>query len=603
VSTSRLTKRATVAPSKLVAAGIALIGGIGLMAASASATPAAARMVGSAARVGAAPAVPTGALAVGALPAATRLLATVAFEPSSPAALAAYATAVSTRGNVLDGKYLTTAQFAARFGPSASTIAAVRGVLQRDGLRPSPVTPDHLAVGIRGTAAQFSRAFGTGFILYRLANGRLAYANTRAPRLPASIATAVQAVIGLDNLASPHPEDLVASTRAGGAAAARVATGGPQPCTAAQNEGSSQGAYTANQLASAYSFSSLYGAGDLGAGQTVAIYELEPNLKSDIAAYQKCYGTTTNVTYVKVDGGTGTGAGSGEASLDIEDVIGLVPEAKILVYQAPNTGTGAYDEYNSIIGQDRANVISTSWGLCESEEGSSAADAELTLFEEAATQRQSVLAAAGDDGSEDCGTNALAVDDPGTDPYVTSVGGLKLSKLGPPPTESVWDDSVGSGGGGISEFWEMPTYQSGARKSLHVIGAKSSGKPCGASKGTYCREVPDVSANADPYTGYVVYHNGHWTTIGGTSAAAPLFAAFIALTNASTACAGTNVGFLNPSLYSIAGTAYSANFYDIKSGNNDWTGSHPGDYAAGAGFDMASGLGAPDGATLSAALC
>lgn len=77
----------------------------------------------------------------------------------------------------------------------------------------------------------------------------------------------------------------------------------------------------------------------------------------------------------------------------------------------------------------------------------------------------------------------------------------------------------------------------------------------------------------------------------------------IALTNASPACAGTNVGFLNPSLYSVASTAYSANCYDIKSGNNDWTGTHSGDYKAGTGFDMASGLGAPDAASLSAALC
>jgi subtilase family serine protease len=547
--------------------------------------------------------VPIGAKAVGILPATTRLQATVTLEPKSPAALAAFATAVSTPGNAFYGQYLTTAQFAARFGPSASTITAVSSVLQRDGLRPSGVTADHLAIEIRGTAALFSRAFETGFVRYHLASGRTAYANTRAPMLPGSIAASVQAVVGLDNVASLHPEGLVATGRGGDAAAPRVATAGPQPCAAAKNDGSSQGAYTANQLASAYSFSSLYGAGDLGAGQTIAIYELEPDLPSDIAAYQSCYGTAAKVTYVKVDGGSGSGAGEGEAALDIEDVIGLAPKASIRVYQGPNTNAGAYDVDNSIISQDKAHVVSTSWGLCESEEGSSAAEAELTLFEEAATQRQSILAASGDDGSEDCGTNALAVDDPGSDPYVTSVGGLRLSTLGPPPKEVVWDDGSGSGGGGISELWQMPTYQSGAAASLHVISAKSSGKPCRAASGTDCREVPDVSADADPDTGYVIYYKGHWTSIGGTSAAAPLFAAFIALTNASTTCAGTNVGFLNPSLYSIASTAYSTNFYDVTSGNNDWTGAHPGDYKAGVGFDMASGLGAPDGATLSGALC
>jgi subtilase family serine protease len=575
------------------------------MAASASAAPiAASHTARPAARVGERPSVPTGAKAIGVLPAATRLQATVTLEPRSPAALSAYATAVSTPGTALYRSYLTTSQFAARFGPSASTIATVRGILQRDGLRPSAVTADHLAVEIRGTAAQFSRAFGTSFVRYHLASGRIAYANTRAPLLPGSIVGAVQGVIGLDNLAQLHPEGLVALRRAADRATPRVvAASGPQPCTAAKNTGSSEGAYTANQLASAYSFSTLYAAGDLGAGQTIAIYELEPDRTSDIAAYQKCYGTTAKVTYVKVDGGAGSGAGSGESALDIEDVIGLAPKAAIRVYQAPNSGAGAYDEYNTIISQDKAHVITTSWGLCEAEEGSSAAESEFTLFEEAATNGQSMLAAAGDDGSEDCGTNALAVDDPGSDPEVTSVGGLKLSTLGPPPKETVWDDNVGSGGGGISEFWFMPSYQSGAPASLKVINAKSSGKPCKAATGNYCREVPDVSADADPYTGYVIYYDGGWTSIGGTSAAAPLYAAFIALTNASTACGGTDVGFLNPDLYAVAGTAYSSNFYDVTSGNNDWTGTHAGDYNAGVHFDMASGLGAPDGATLSGSLC
>src|SRR5205807_3510586 len=133
------------------------------------------------------------------------------------------------------------------------------------------------------------------------------------------------------------------------------------------------------------------------------------------------------------------------------------------------------------------------------------ATAESTLFQEAAAQGQSVFAAAGDNGSEDCVNPVtltpelgLAADDPGTQPFVTSAGGTRMAPIGPPPTESVWNDSVLSGtcanslgtpvpcggGGGISEFWSMPSYQSGAPAALHVINGNSSGSPSGAA---FCR--------------------------------------------------------------------------------------------------------------------
>ncbi len=238
-------------------------------------------------------------------------------------------------------------------------------------------------------------------------------------------------MVGLDNLdqAQPlliHPRAHAARARA---ATPKVVTGGPQACSTAAGTASSAGAYTADQLASAYGLSGLYGAGDQGAGQTVALFELEPNRTSDIAAYQSCYATSASVNYVKVDSGAGNGSGSGEAALDIEDVIGLAPQANILVYQGPNRNANTLlDTYNAIISQDRANVISTSWGACEAqlqEEQSGRAASENTLFEEAATQGQTMFAAAGDDGSEDCsGSDTdLAVDDPASQPYVTGVGG------------------------------------------------------------------------------------------------------------------------------------------------------------------------------------
>src|SRR5581483_11910365 len=201
------------------------------------------------------------------------------------------------------------------------------------------------------------------------------------------------------------------------------------------------------------------------------------------------------------------------------------------------------------------------------------------------------------------------VDDPASQPFVTGVGGTRVNALGPRPSETVWNDGVATGasGGGISTFWKMPDYQTEAPSSLHVINGGSSGSPCGASSGD-CREVPDVSADASPSTGYVIYWNGSgsaglgapqgWQVVGGTSGAAPAWAALIALTNASGTCAGTPIGFANPALYNAAGSAYAADFNDVTSGNNDMTGINGGQFAAAPGYDMATGLGTPNGAAL-----
>jgi kumamolisin len=118
-----------------------------------------------------------------------------------------------------------------------------------------------------------------------------------------------------------------------------------------------------------------------------------------------------------------------------------------------------------------------------------------------------------------------------------------------------------------------------------------------------CREVPDVSADADPNTGYAIFYGGQWGGIGGTSAAAPTWAAFTALVNASSGCGGKAIGFANPALYAAAGTWFGSDFIDITSRNNDSTGTNGGRFTAGAGFDMASGLGTPVASALSTALC
>jgi hypothetical protein len=564
--------------------------------------------------VGAAPQTPARSQPLGTLESSTPLQTLVALRPTDAGALARYATAVSTPGSAVFHRYLSLAEFRRLFAPSGGQVAAVDAALRAQGLDPGPVSANGLLIPVDGNAGPIAQGFGTSLERYRLASGRIAYANTTAPQIASAVAPLIQGVIGLSDLSLPQPLGLERARqgrRVGARLRPRIVTGGPQPCAQAVNVAPLLSAYTADQLASAYNFSSLYGAGDLGAGQTLALLELEPNFTADIDDYQSCYGTSTTVNYVTVDGGVGSGAGSGEAALDIEVVIGLAPQATIDVFQTPNSPTGVIDGYSAMITDSSVGVVSTSWGSCEPLALAAVTSAENTLFQEAATAGKSVFAAAGDTGSTDCRSgpvSSLAVDDPASQPFVTGVGGLTLSSTSYPPSESVWNDSAttnGAGGGGISTDHTMPSYQAAASASLNVIDGNSSGAPCSAPPGSYCREVPDVSADADPATGYLIVFNGFYTDIGGTSAAAPLWAALAAVGDSSSPCRGTSIGFANPGLYGAAASAYSSDFSDVTSGDNAYTptGYSGSLYPAGGGYDMASGLGSPNGATLPAALC
>ena len=584
----------------LLAAATMVLG----LAAGALAAPETATEGASFTRVGRAPAIPSGSSAQGALPDSSVIDTTVALTPRDPTALSAYAQAVSTPGSPLYQHYLTVAEFAQRFAPEATQVAAVRAALEAQGLEPGPLAANGLSIDVTATAAQLSSALSTSFERYQVPSGRTAFANTTAPSIPSSVAGLVRGVVGLDTLQVPTPADVTVQRAPPGrgavrpAAMAHDAPGSSGAC----GQASATGGYTAAQIASAYGLDDLWAAGDGGRGTTIALFELESYSANDIANYQRCYGTSTSISNIAVDGGQGGGPGSGEAALDIEDLIGLVPQASILVYEGKNTGNGAYDTYRAIVSQNKAKVISTSWGRCEPQLGSSAAGAENDLFIEAVTQGQSVFAASGDDGVQDYGekTNQRAVDDPASQPWVTGVGGTSLTSGGPPPAETAWNSTwnggatSGAGGGGVSSVWGAPSYQSGftiPQSSVTCIGTHS----------TSCREVPDVSADADILTGYANFYNHHWNIFGGTSAAAPTWAALAALANSSAACSGRTVGFANPALYQAARTSYGSYFNDVASGNNSYGGLTG--FSAGTGYDMAAGLGSPKGAAVAAALC
>ena len=607
----------------------ALVALVLLICGSATSSASAAEM-----RIGRLAAVPAGARPIGAVASATRMHVTLSLRPRNPQAMAAYAQAVSTPESSVYRGYLSPAQFGRRFGASLAQIVAVKRGLRARGLHPGAVDAARLTIPVTATAGQLERAFSVSLRRLALHGRRTAVMTSAAPALDARIAHAVQAVVGLDSLSAPRPLLVRAPVRArrrpSAVSRATAHSTGTQACATAQAAASSQGAYTAGQIASAYGFSGLYAAGDRGAGTTVAVYELEPVLRSDLAHYQSCYGTHTSISYVRVDGGAGAGAGSGEAALDIENLIGLAPAAKVVVYQGQNSnsaapGAGPYDTFRAIVDQDRAQVISVSWGECEAALGPADAAAESLLFEQAAIQGQTVVSASGDSGSEDCtGSSSpqteLAVDDPSSQPFVTGVGGTSLQSLGPRPTEAVWNGGgaaadpllqSGAGGGGVSALWSMPPGQHDAAASLHVLSLGPTGVHCGHSGG-YCRETPDVSADADPLTGYVVYWNGSgasfgqpsgWQVVGGTSAAAPVWAAVVALADSSRACSRGPIGYAVPALYRAASSAYAADFNDVRTGNNDFTGTNGGMFAAGPGYDEASGLGTPNATALATTLC
>ena len=571
-------------------------------------------------RLGSAPAVPLGARTVGAPASSVPIHITVTLQSQNPTGLAAFANEVSTPGSPLYRDYLTPTEFAQQFGATPAAVQAVESSLEAHGLVPGPVSPNSLSIPVTATAGELSQAFSTSFARVALPGGTTAVVNQQAPSLDPGIAADVQAVIGLDTLATAKPLLVQAHAAAAPAVRPHVVTGGPQPCAAASSMGPTEGGFTADQIAAAYGLPGLYQSGDEGAGQTVAILELEPYDPNDIAAFDACYGVSTVPSNVPIDGGAGSGPGQGEAALDVENVIGLAPQAKIAVYEGPNSSTGPYDTMNAIISRRAAQVVSTSWGQCEQLERFGQASSENTLFQEAAAQGMTIVSASGDDGSEDCyptTPTALAVDDPASQPYVTGVGGTTLSEnpsTGARLSETVWNggQTVGASGGGVSSFWPMPGYQANAPGFLHVINGNSSGATCAARSGD-CREVPDVSADGDPTTGYVIYFNGSntagpletsgWQVVGGTSAAAPAWAALIALANASARCGGASIGFANPALYEAAATAYGINFNDVTSGNNDMTMSNGGLYPAGSGYDMATGLGSPNGTALAQSLC
>jgi kumamolisin len=455
-------------------------------------------------------------------------------------------------------------EFAAAYGADAAAIDKVRQFAKEYGLAVIEESVPRRTVRLQGTAANMMKAFEVKLERYE-DQGQQYRLCTGSIKLPADLAPSVEAVLGLDNRpqAKTHFRILGDSTRIR-AAAASVS-------------------YSPRQVAQLYQFPLDVD----GTGETVGIIELGGGyIAADLTSYFTGLGIKApSVTAVSVDKGTNkpTNANSadGEVQLDIEVIGTIAPGAKIVVYFAPNTSAGFQDALTTAIHDTthKPSVISISWGGPESTWTAQAMTAFDSAAQDAAALGVSICVASGDDGSSDGVTDGKNhVDFPSSSPHVLACGGTSLrSANGAITSETVWNDGTqgGTGGGGYSTQFALPTWQA----SANIKPPKGGG-----------RGVPDVAGDADPQTGYNVSVDGTAMVIGGTSAVAPLWSGLIALLNEKL---GKPVGFLQPVLYGLPSTA--AAFHDIVKGSN-------GAFSAGTGWDACTGLGSPSGENLLKAL-
>ncbi|MER8044596.1 S53 family peptidase [Streptomyces sp. NPDC094032] len=577
-------------------------------------------------RIGATPKVPQGAVRTADPAPGKALELSVVLEPRDPAALQRFVTEVSTPGSPRYRQYLGTGEFAKVFGAEPAAVERVRAELEAKGLTVGALEADGLTLPVTTTVAKAGKAFSTEFDGYRLADGTSGLVNTTAPAVDGRVADEVRTVVGLSTLGSYKPRNTGAKgqARKKTADAADAAPTGRQPrltgttpamCADVSDlYASDPPAHDTKDYWAPRSLAAQYNMANqpnVQTGTTIAVYSLENYDPRDNAEFQRCFRTKVPVTSVKVNGGpteaiTPTNEVGLETALDVQTIIGQAPQSKILVYQGPNTWNDGTAVYRQIVNENRAKVVSVSWGLCEMNTPTSTQDAENLIFQQAAAQGQTVVVASGDSGSTGCfvpddngnptpgklNQDKLVADFPSVSPYVLSVGGTTMRDS--VSAQTTW---VGSGGG-VSRRFTVPAggFQSG------ITGAGYT-NACATASGT-CRQVPDVAGLADYNTGYpVAYGAGqYWNIIGGTSGAAPVWAALIGQANQDLACqANGSVGYVQPALYKLPSTA----FRDVTTGHNNVTqsGNSAGLYQAGAGYDLATGLGTPNGREIVAGLC
>lgn len=563
--------------------------------------------------------------------------------------------------------WLATGEFVGRFAPSSDTVAAVASYLGRSGLTVQASSSPFL-LRATGTSSAIEAAFGTSLHNYLNRNGVAYFANTSAVRVPTELASGVLGVVGLSNTVRLHSHVRASEHHSPPPPTCETSYITPaqlvelrvddEPVPYGYGGGPDCAGLTPSQTNSIYNAPSLGRYGQ-GLGVNFAVFELSWYQRSDVMTWlQTFYGPgyyAPPIVDVVVDGGPlnpicPSGdlcppqyeyySGDIEVDADIEQTLSIAPAARdVLVYNAPNdfTGQTELDEYTRIASDNLADVISSSWGECENDAGGAYVEVENLIFEQMALQGQSMFNDAGDTGAFDCirsdGTTIINVQDPASQPWVTSVGGTSFESFNPDANpnpsypfgiETVWnvDDlcnqspneygqpglfwcaAAGAGAGGSSQWWGRPFYQFGPGVDNPYTTYGNGSTQCAlAALGTPCREVPDVSANADEFTPYAEYCTGSastpysvcaqigtgWFGVGGTSLSTPLWSALIGDRDGYWQ---HRIGNANPYLYLLLNVDYHAFFHDItgigQSTNNN------GLFPTTPGYDEATGIGTPN---------
>jgi len=508
------------------------------------------------------------------------LTVTVVLQRDDPAGFQRFLAELYDSRSPLFRKWISPREVSARFGPSPESYDLVASYLKRSGLTLVEGSANRLTLTARGTRAAAEQAFGVRIGDYALGD-RVFYANDADPELPDEIAPHVLAVAGLTNLARPSPStDLLEGIACGfwgnligvqssneknlnqqyddciTAVGQCVSTFGGTSNARTQGENwcthfkpPKPTAIPSSSRVSLAAASTVAWNNVTGAGQKVGLLEFDTFAMSDVSNYIDLVGIPPtvigNVSKVDVNGGAPAGANQNEVLLDIDNVLLLAQGAQVFVYDAPFTGAGT--SFQTLLNRminDGMTIISNSWSYCEDQTTASDAQSIDAILATAAASGISVFNASGDTGATCLDGSPNTVGVPADSPNATAVGGSSVlaGAAATYASETWWNGSsnvppTGQGGFGVSKFFSKPSYQNALNPSS-------------------MRSVPDVVSNSDPARGVVICQASAGgcpspQRYGGTSGAAPTWAAFTALLNEAQ---GQNLGNLNPLLYPLANT-------------------------------------------------
>jgi subtilase family serine protease len=574
---------------------------------------------------------------------------TVALALRNAADAERFAAAVSDPNNTQYGRYLTPAQFNARYAPTDDQVARVRGFLTSQGITVNKVAEGNRWIAATGSVAQVNQAFGAQLKTYTW-RGKQLKAPSKTASVPSSIKADVLTVTGLDESAKLRRPFNHTVDPAGVRALSTSPGATPPPagqCSTfwAQNYQTLPPAYgkttfptyicgySPAQLQGAYDVKPAIASGRDGRGVTVAIIDAyaSPTMESDANAYAAQFGqpqlapgqyTQKVFTPFQMQDECGGEAGwNGEQTLDVEAVHSLAPKAKIHYVGARDCDQGIDEAINYVVQNKAADIVSNSYGNLGEDIPASEIAKEHAMFVQAAAEGIGFYFSSGDSGDEVTLGNTLSAqpDYPASDAMVTAVGGTSLGvdAANQYQFETGWGtdralvDYSGTvatyttpppgtfrygAGGGTSTVFGQPSYQKG--KVPSSLSRQYGGAPM--------RVSPDVAAVADPYTGFAIGQTvgGQFqlSTIGGTSLACPVFAAIQALASTGRQ---TAIGFANPLLYGLKSSVYHDVVPDrvptavaTPTGSALITFDHDSTLATTFGYDNVTGLGSPRGTAL-----